>query len=389
MAVAGCAVLLMIACAAVVMAVHHTNELGDDQEYVGDKLFAVRQVYETLLGMETSQRGYLLTGDLTYLTPYDRDSAGLDKTIATFERLYQGDAAANAAVADILRLARAKQAELASTVMLARGGKHDVALGLVHGNLGKELMDELDSKLLALVAQQRGERTRFIEEGRATLRYLYSLGAAVGVLIMMLIAVAVRSLTVSIARLDDAQKAEEHNAMHDSLTGLPNRRYLSEWMMTALAAARRAGRELHVLYLDLDGFKEVNDRFGHEAGDDVLKVTAARLRGTLRSSDFVARLGGDEFVAALPETDDPPGVGALIERIEQQLSKAPIPELPDGAVSASIGRAAFPRDGETVAALLAAADRAMYNLKEVRRLTRTDGGRGSAANPRFGRPQPA
>jgi diguanylate cyclase len=381
-AVAGCAVLLILACAAVVLAVHRMNDLADAQEYVGDKLYGVRQVYETLSGMEASQRGYLLTGNLAYLDPYLRDSATIDTTIATFERLYQGDDEARSLVSEILPLARAKQAELADTIALARAGERDAALAIVNGNHGKELMDQFDKRLLAMVAQQRAARTRFVEEGRATLRHLYLLGAVVGVLIMALVAIAVRSLSVSIARLDDAQKAEEHNAMHDALTGLPNRRYLSEWMTVALAAARRAAREL---YFDLDGFKAVNDELGHETGDQVLRITASRLRETLRSSDFVARLGGDEFVAVLPQTDAPPSVGALIERLEDKLNTAPIEELPDGAVTASIGRASFPRDGDTVPALLAAADRSMYNIKEMRRLARTGGDRGAP----LGRQQPA
>ena len=388
-AVTGCAFLLIFACAAVVLAVHRMNDLADAQEYVGDKLYGVRQVYETLSGMESSQRGYLLTGKLTYLDSYLRDRATLDTTIATFERLYQGDDAARPLVSEILPLAHAKQAELADTVALARAGERDAALAIVNGNHGKELMDQFDRQLLAVVAQQRAARTRFVDEGRATLRYLYLLGAVVGVLIMALVAIAVRSLTVSIARLDDAQRAEEHNAMHDALTGLPNRRYLSEWMTAALAAARRAARELHVLYFDLDGFKAVNDELGHEAGDRVLRVTASRLRETLRSSDFIARLGGDEFVAVLPQTDAPPSVGGLIERIEEKLNTAPIDELPDGAVTASIGRAAFPRDGDTVTALLAAADKSMYNIKEMRKLARTGGDRGTPTGRPFDQRQPA
>lgn len=387
-AVAGCALLLIFACAAVVMAVHRTNALGDSQEYVGDKLYGVRQVYETLLGMESSQRGYLLTGDASYLDPYDRDSATIDGAIATFERLYQGDAGAEPLVSGFLGLARAKQTELAETVRLARAGDRDAAMSVVNGNGGKQLMDQLDEKLLALIAQGRAERTRFVIESRATLRTLYLLGAGIGVLIMALVAIAVRSLTVSIARLDDAQKAEEHNAMHDTLTGLPNRRYLSEWMTAALAAAGRGGRELHVLYFDLDGFKGVNDWLGHEAGDRVLKETAARLRGTLRASDFIARIGGDEFVAALPQTDEPPSIGALVERIEEKLNAAPIEELADGVVTASIGWASFPRDGDTPEGLLAAADRAMYGIKEMRKLERSSDGARNAGGAQTGNDNP-
>jgi len=373
LAVAACGFLLAVAGAAVVFGVHRTNELGENQEYVGDKLFAARQVYETLLSMETSQRGFLMTGDASYLEPYDRDSGDLDRVISTFESVFRDDAEAGNTAAEISRLAHEKQAELAETVGLARNGQSDAATAIVKDNSGKRVMDKLRIQLLALVAQQRAARTEFLARSRDTLRQLYSLGASVAILIMVLVGVAVRTLTTSIARLDDAQKAEEHNAMHDALTGLPNRRYLGEWLTTALAGAQRAGRELHVLYFDLDGFKGVNDRLGHESGDRVLQVTASRLRETLRASDFVARLGGDEFVAALTDTGDAPSLGALVARIEECLKVAPIVELADGAVTASIGVASFPRDGNTTDALLVAADRAMYILKERRRSIRSAG----------------
>jgi diguanylate cyclase (GGDEF)-like protein len=90
------------------------------------------------------------------------------------------------------------------------------------------------------------------------------------------------------------------------------------------------------------------------------------LRGTLRTSDFVARLGGDEFVVAVPDTGDPPAISALVERLERRLYAAPIPELTEGAVTASIGRAFYPGDGDNADALLAAADRAMYRAKKNR-----------------------
>lgn len=383
MAVSACGFLLVIATAVVVFGVHRTNQLADRQEYVGEQLFATRQVFETVLSMETSQRGFLLTGDASYLDPYLREHGDLDRTIANFEGLFSEDAEARDRVAEISRLVRSKEAELAETVELARNGDRDGALEIVRGNLGKHVMDELRIKILSLVAQQRAVRTQFVYQAQETLRELYLLGAGVAVLIMILVGVAIRTLAVSIARLDDAQKAEEHNAMHDALTGLPNRRYLSEWLTTALAGAQRAGRELHLLYCDLDGFKGVNDRFGHEAGDRVLQATALRLRGTLRASDFVARIGGDEFVAALPDTGQAPRVPALVERIDRCLDTALIPELEDGAVTASIGTASFPHDGNTAPELLAAADRAMYAIKIGRHAPRTVlSPRERIANPR-------
>src|SRR5712691_7562249 len=165
----------------------------------------------------------------------------------------------------------------------------------------------------------------------------------------------------------EQQREEAHKAMHDALTSLPNRRYLGEWLAMALAAARRSGQPLVVLYFDLDGFKSVNDRFGHEAGDRVLQVTASRLRQTLRTSDFVARLGGDEFVAVLPDVPSAPVVSMLIARLDTELAKAPIAEVEDRAVCASVGTAWFPEDGDTGDALLAAADHAMYEVKQNRK----------------------
>jgi diguanylate cyclase len=179
--------------------------------------------------------------------------------------------------------------------------------------------------------------------------------------------VAIMSLSTSILRMREQQREEARKAMHDALTSLPNRRYLVEWLTMALAAARRSGQPLAILYFDLDGFKSVNDRFGHEAGDRVLQTTAARLRRTLRTSDFVARLGGDEFVAVLPDVTSVPVVSMLIARLQSELVKAPIAEVPDGAVSASIGTAWFPQDGDTVDALLGAADHAMYEAKQSRK----------------------
>jgi diguanylate cyclase (GGDEF)-like protein len=195
--------------------------------------------------------------------------------------------------------------------------------------------------------------------------------AVVVLVVDISVIVAIMSLSTSIQRMREQQREEEHKAMHDALTGLPNRRYLSEWLGMALAAARRAGQPLAVLYFDLDGFKLVNDRFGHEAGDRVLQVTATRLRRTLRASDFISRLGGDEFVAVLADGPSVPVVSMLIARLQTELGKPPIAELEDGAVSASIGTAWFPDDGDAVDALLAAADRAMYAAKQTRKAARS------------------
>jgi diguanylate cyclase (GGDEF)-like protein len=202
---------------------------------------------------------------------------------------------------------------------------------------------------------------------------IYVLLALVVLVVDLSIIVALVLLSVSIHRLRERQQASESRAMHDPLTQLPNRRYLGEWLETSLAAAGRSDRNLVLLYLDLDGFKSVNDRFGHDIGDRVLQITAGRLRRALRRSDFVARLGGDEFVAVLPDTQSAPGLAVLVERLEAEIGKAPIAEIANDVVSASIGAAWFPTDGATADTLLAAADRAMYDVKRRHRAWRSPG----------------
>ena len=151
-------------------------------------------------------------------------------------------------------------------------------------------------------------------------------------------------------------------ALHDALTGLPNRALLGDRLTSAIAVAQRQDAALSLLLLDLDGFKGVNDTWGHHAGDLVLIEIASRLSGTLRESDTAARLGGDEFVLLLPAT---PLVGA-IEAARALVDFIVAPIAIDGkqvTVGASIGIAVFPNHGRDAEVLLAAADSAMYEAK--------------------------
>lgn len=152
-------------------------------------------------------------------------------------------------------------------------------------------------------------------------------------------------------------------AYRDELTGLPNRTSLLDRFTLELAHARRSRETLGVVYLDLDGFKNVNDTHGHEAGDEVLKVTARRLGSTLRAGDTVARLGGDEFVLLLPGVQGADEARRVGEKVVAAL-EVPIPfHGAEFAVSASVGVALFPRDGSEPETLMRRADKAMYRAK--------------------------
>ncbi|ABW10539.1 diguanylate cyclase/phosphodiesterase [Parafrankia sp. EAN1pec] len=173
-----------------------------------------------------------------------------------------------------------------------------------------------------------------------------------------------------VARVGEVSRQKEHEARHDGLTGLPNRAELAERAAASFRAAERTGCRVGLLLLDLDRFKEVNDRLGHEVGDRLLVVAAARLTAALRPGDVVARLGGDEFAVLLPAL--PAGeagrtvVGEVAGRVRGVL-RAPY-EI-DGQfcdVDASVGVALYPDHGGDLPALSRCADLAMYTAKEHR-----------------------
>ncbi|WP_024327186.1 diguanylate cyclase domain-containing protein [Thioalkalivibrio sp. AKL19] len=155
-----------------------------------------------------------------------------------------------------------------------------------------------------------------------------------------------------------------HQAHHDSLTGLPNRSLLQEHLQQALRRAQRSGAGLALVVCDLDGFKPINDRLGHDAGDVMLVTVARRLREGVRDSDVVSRVGGDEFVLLLENVRDPDavtGIGLkLIERFEEPVEV----NRESVRVGLSMGAALYPGDGDHAEALLQRADRAMYLAKE-------------------------
>ncbi len=170
-----------------------------------------------------------------------------------------------------------------------------------------------------------------------------------------------------ITDLKDTQERLESLANYDALTGLPNRVLLADRLHQALANAKRHGRLLAVCFLDLDGFKPINDTYGHEAGDRFLIEVAKRLTQTLRAGDTVARLGGDEFVLLIADLRDYEELEVAMDRILECVAKPfQIGDVVLG-VSASVGVTIFPLDDSDPDTLLRHADQSMYQAKQLGR----------------------
>jgi diguanylate cyclase (GGDEF)-like protein len=170
-------------------------------------------------------------------------------------------------------------------------------------------------------------------------------------------------LQAEVAERRNAELRLDHLAHHDPLTGLPNRLMFRNQLKKSIGLAARGERQLAVLFIDLDRFKEVNDTLGHAVGDELLVAVTQRLEGRLRSGDTLARLGGDEFICVTEDVKDAHEVSAVAEQLIALLSQPFNIVEHEIYVAASIGICLYPADGEDVDTLVRNADTAMYQAK--------------------------
>ncbi|MCH7485500.1 MAG: GGDEF domain-containing response regulator [Proteobacteria bacterium] len=156
-------------------------------------------------------------------------------------------------------------------------------------------------------------------------------------------------------------------ALHDPLTGLGNRALFEEQLKLIAAQAKRDGAMFGILYIDIDGFKPVNDTHGHQAGDDLLRQIGERITGRARESDVVARLGGDEFAVILAHVDRKESVARVARDLEESISAPYTVKGQPVTIGASIGASVYPDDGDEIDQLVALSDRRMYDNKKARK----------------------
>jgi diguanylate cyclase (GGDEF)-like protein/PAS domain S-box-containing protein len=170
---------------------------------------------------------------------------------------------------------------------------------------------------------------------------------------------------IDITQIKDYQDKIKEIAFYDDLTGLPNRRLVDDRLNQALAQAERSEQLLAVCYLDLDGFKPINDTYGHAAGDRLLIEIARRLQASVRANDTVGRMGGDEFVLLLTGLENVEEYQVVLERVIEAINQpVAVDATPDATVTSSIGVALFPQDATSPDTLLRYADQSMYIAKQ-------------------------
>ncbi len=173
------------------------------------------------------------------------------------------------------------------------------------------------------------------------------------------------ALQTEMAERGKLEEKLKHMAMYDDLTNLPNRALLKKELAKILSYSERHQRKMAVMFLDLDGFKQINDNYGHESGDLVLIELAYRMEDTVRSSDVIARFGGDEFVVILPNYQGTDELIQIAERLLDSVSRPLHTVFIEQSLSTSIGIALFPEQAVSGKELISKADQAMYVSKEL------------------------
>lgn len=222
------------------------------------------------------------------------------------------------------------------------------------------IMTGLDSEEVALGNLQRGAQDYLVK------------GRTEGDELLRIIRRAIERNRV-LSEVDRLREEQYFQATHDGLTGLPNRQLFMERARQALSHADRQHQIVVLGYLDLDGFKDVNDRFGHAVGDSLLRAVARVMRAALRDSEMLARIGGDEFLVLLSPMDDAGHVERAIKRVRDSVAGIKEIDGHDVSIEVSAGLAHYPKDAPTLDLLIVRADQAMYDDKKVRRRIR-DGG---------------
>ena len=324
--------------------------------YYAQVAFELESVFGDMHHAESQQRGYLLTDDPSHLSAYDAALVQVREGLARLVTLMRADPEGKAEMDELKALLDRRLELLGSGIHFQRTGHPDkarevVAEGRPVSRALRERYSALRPQYQAALSSARLQVAQMREDAIHSFIVTSGLAAVVLAIMAALVILEARFVRALSRRL-------LHQSRHDELTGLPNRAYLNESLARGISGARRAGEKLGLLYLDLNGFKQVNDALGHGAGDGVLIEVARRLERIARESDFVARLGGDEFAVVTPRIADATQMEAAAARY------AELSVVRDRfVVGASVGYAIYPDDADTADALLKAGDGAMYERK--------------------------
>ena len=341
-------------------------QLNEDRVRVEEARLVIERFTRAIVDAETGQRGYLLTNNPTFLGPYNGAYAQALSSLDSLQQL-SGDFPDLARLQPRLRsLVDRKFASIeASFKIQLNAGAYAPHLHITK-DAGQAIMHDIRT-ITSEAERDLLQEKRSIEKRIRNYLTQIVVGASLVVVVITTILLfgyrRIVYLFEHAAEMQSRAQVLQQQVMLDALTKIPNRRGFEECVQNHFALAQRTGMPFSVLYLDLDGFKAINDEQGHEAGDQALVAATNRFKATMRDSDVIARLGGDEFALVAHNAADREQLLVLAQRLIASLEQPLALSGGEVKLGVSIGIASYPGNGNSIEDLLATADAAMYEAK--------------------------
>lgn len=359
--------LLCVAMTWLFFAMYQMVDYAEKKDAVDRQRYDILALGKAITNAESGQRGYLLTGHTLFLDTFEQGRLDSQKVLMHFEKKSQDFPGIQDELKQIRDLVQTKfQVMDLSIQVQLNAGAYASHLSL-NKDTGREIMKQINDLLSQADGDLDNLRKQFESELRQRILQIMLGAILLGLMIIGILIFSYRSTThlfEEVLANQAVAKQLSHQAEHDLLTGLPNRRSLDVQLANVHLLARHASRKFALFFMDLDGFKQVNDQYGHEIGDALLVEVADRFRQTLRQNDFIARFGGDEFVLVVDSFTHRMELIQLAQRLLQQFSTQLTIKEHQLSIGVSIGIAEFPLNGKSVNQLLDAADKAMYISKQ-------------------------
>lgn len=359
--------LLIIGLLTFFYANYHLNQLNALDGKLDSLRFKLLTLENAVVKTESGQRGFLLTNNLIFVDTFNHGQAEIVSISQEIDAMLVDFVVITPAYDKVKQLLRDSLFRMSATI------KQGLNYGVYAPHLNTQKISPITSELIAtelknadvLLVRNKADIHQKISRA---LNATMLIGAVLLSIIVGILIFGYRR-AVGLFELAETSKIEaekfSHVAYHDALTMLPNRRYFDQHIVTTLEHAKKYNEQFAVFYLDLDGFKNVNDDYGHDVGDEVLKNVAKSLKSILRDSDFLARLGGDEFAIIVHANASQIELERLTKRIIEKISEPILVSFLTCELGVSIGVACYPNNETDVEKLMYIADNAMYQAKRT------------------------
>ena len=361
------AIILCGSMAWLFIAMYQLVAFSEQKDSVDRQRYNIVALGKAITNAESGQRGYLLTGHSLFLDTMDAGRAETHQAIARLEKQTFRVDVVRPELKKVEQLVYRKFDTMDRSIQVQmRAGSYASHLTLSKDK-GREVMKLINDQLAQMDGKLEHLRADYEQEIRQRM-----IESVIGAILLCMVIIGVllfsyRSTTDLLGQMLETQavtKQLSHQVDHDLLTGLPNRRSVDEHLETVFQRARHTSKPFAIFFMDLDGFKMVNDEYGHEIGDALLVEVSGMFQKVLRQSDFLARQGGDEFVLVVGSYLHRMELVQLAQRLIQLFSRPVIVRTMAVNIGVSIGIAEYPRHGKQVKQLLHAADKAMYVSKK-------------------------